>query len=80
LPHNSLLTPQAEPDCEVKSQMQPSQTERNTEQVKLDCYRQAELIIRTRLHLLQASVAETIKVISDSGPVPNIRPDPPRSP
>jgi hypothetical protein len=39
--------------------------------VRLDrernCYREAEMIVRTRLHLLQAAFADTLKAIVEPG-------------
>jgi hypothetical protein len=65
LPDQELLIPQPEPDCEFKPQPQPSQIDPNTERMKLDyerqCYRHAEIIVRRRLQLLQASVGEMLK-------------------
>jgi hypothetical protein len=61
LPDQALLIPQPEPDCEFR----PSPTDPDGNNVKLDyerqCYRQAEIIVRTRLRLLQTSVGEMIK-------------------
>ena len=60
LPEASLLSPQAEPSCEA------SGTDTNERQ-KLDyerqCYRHAEMIVRSRLQLLQESVARTISAV-----------------
>jgi hypothetical protein len=60
VPDQSLLTPQPEPDCDFK----PVESDAASH-VKLDyerqCYRQAEIIVRTRLQLLQASVGEMLK-------------------
>ena len=63
LPHHTLLAPQAEPDCESKAQAQPNQTDADAERAERDCYRQAEVLVRTRLRLLQAAFAETIKAV-----------------
>jgi hypothetical protein len=62
LPDQALLEPQPEPQCEFKAQpADPSDL--NAQRVmKLDyerqCYRHAEIIVRNRLHLLQASVGK----------------------
>ena len=60
LPEASLLSPQSEPSCEA------SGTDTNERQ-KLDyerqCYRHAEMIVRSRLQLLQDSVGRTISAV-----------------
>jgi hypothetical protein len=65
LPAMQLLTPQPEPDCK------PSDTSIDERQ-KLDyerqCYRHAEMIVRSRLQLLQGSVDETIRAVRRSEP------------
>src|SRR5712692_10219857 len=65
LPAAPLLSPQPEPSCEFET------TESNAdERQKLDyerqCYRHAEMIVRSRLQLLQGSVGETIKAVKRS--------------
>jgi hypothetical protein len=62
LPDEALLSPQPEPDCGFKI------TEPKTDDVqKLDyqrqCYRHAEMIVRSRLEQLQGSVEMTIKAV-----------------
>jgi hypothetical protein len=81
LPQHTLLVPQAEPDCEFRAQSHPRQDEPGAERAKVDyerdCYRQAELIVRTRLRLLQASFAETLKALVDHRPAaPNSKTEP----
>jgi hypothetical protein len=65
LPTASLLSPQPEPSCELETS--GSNTD---ERQKLDyerqCYRQAEMIVRSRLQLLQDSVDKTIDAIKRS--------------
>ena len=62
LPALALVTPQSEPNCEF-----PKTDSESDERQKLDyerqCYRQAEIIARTRLWVLQTSVAKTISAI-----------------
>jgi len=65
LPGRTLLNPQPEPDCELQT------TEPKTDDLrKLDyerqCYRHAEMIVRSRLQLLQGSVGKTIKAVKRS--------------
>jgi hypothetical protein len=62
LPAAPLLSPQPEPRCKFEA------TESNAdERQKLDyerqCYRHAEMIVRSRLQLLQASVDKTISAV-----------------
>jgi hypothetical protein len=61
LPREELLSPMQEPDCQFPA------TETGDERQKLDyerqCYRQAEIIARTRLRLLQNSIEKTVKAI-----------------
>jgi hypothetical protein len=77
LPEQALLTPQPEPDCEFKTQPQQSPLDPDIKYMKLDyerqCYRQAEISVRARLRLLQASVGETIKA-AILGPTADPRP------
>jgi hypothetical protein len=64
LPREDLLNPVQEPHCEFPA------TETADERQKLDyerqCYRQAEIIARTRLQLLQNSIEKTVKAIKNS--------------
>jgi len=65
LPAAPLLSPQPEPSCEFET------TESNAdERQKLDyerqCYRHAEMIVRSRLQLLQGSVDKTISAVKRS--------------
>jgi hypothetical protein len=61
LPRDDLLSPMQEPQCEFPA------TETADDRQKLDyerqCYRQAEIIARTRLQLLQNSIERTVKAI-----------------
>jgi hypothetical protein len=63
LPDKELLVPQLEPSCEAGNKFNGNQAD--AERMKLDyerqCYRQAEIIARNRLKLLQVAVGETIK-------------------
>jgi hypothetical protein len=65
LPDRTLLNPQPEPDCKFTAG--DSDADRRQ---KLDyerqCYRHAEMIVRSRLRLLQGSVGETIKAVKRS--------------
>jgi hypothetical protein len=65
VPGRELLNPQAEPDCEFKTS-DPKADERQKLDYERQCYRHAEMIVRTRLQLLQASVNETIKAVKRS--------------
>jgi len=64
LPREDLLSPMQEPDCQFPA------TETADERQKLDyerqCYRQAEIIARTRLRLLQDSIENTVKAIKSA--------------
>jgi hypothetical protein len=53
-----LLNPPAAPDCEFKTSDDPKADERQKLDYERQCYRHAEMIVRSRLHLLQASVAD----------------------
>ena len=63
-PDQSLLEPQPGPDCAFKGPLSNPSTAEET-RMKLDyeqqCYRQSEIIVRTRLGQLQKSVEEAIK-------------------
>lgn len=65
LPDRALLVPQPEPDCELKTQTHLNSPGPDTEHMTLEyereCYREAEIIVRSRLRQLQVSVGETIK-------------------
>src|SRR5262249_31155558 len=56
LPALALLAPQSEPDCEFTT-TDPNSDERQKLDYERQCYRQAEMIVRARLRLLQRSVA-----------------------
>jgi len=62
MPSQALLKPQPEPDCTF-----PATDTAADERQKLDyerqCYRHAEMIARTRLQLLQESVAKTTAAV-----------------
>ena len=60
VPGRELLNRQAEPDCEFKT-TDPKADERQKLDYERQCYRHAEMIVRSRLQLLQGSVDETIK-------------------
>jgi hypothetical protein len=66
LPDQSLLEPPAEPDCKFKDAVSNPITAEQM-RMKLDyeqqCYRQAEEIVRARLHQLQDSVRKTIRAV-----------------
>jgi hypothetical protein len=65
LPKQELLRPQPEPDCTF-----PATDTAADERQKLDyerqCYRHAEMIARTRLQLLQDSVAKTFTAVKST--------------
>jgi hypothetical protein len=62
LPGRALLSPPAEPDCEFKA-TDPKTDERMKLDYERQCYRHAEMIVRSRLELLQSSVDKTIKAV-----------------
>ena len=66
-PAQSLLEPQSPPDCAFKGPLSNPPTVEET-RMKLDyeqqCYRQSEMIVRTRLQQLQNSVEEASKLTS----------------
>jgi hypothetical protein len=64
IPEASLLTPQSEPSC---APADTSADERQKLDYERQCYRHAEIIVRSRLHLLQDSVDETIGALRRSG-------------
>src|SRR5271166_213016 len=59
LPAEPLLSPQPEPSCEVES----NADERQKLDYERQCYRHAEMIVRSRLQLLQSSVDKTISAV-----------------
>src|SRR5713226_82753 len=62
LPGRTLLNPQPEPDCELKA-TEPATDDLTKLEYERHCYRHAEMIVRSRLQLLQGSVGKTIKAI-----------------
>jgi hypothetical protein len=72
VPDTALLEPQPAPKCEARRQQDGTTGEASGDagaQARLDyerqCYRHAELIVRNRLHKLQASVQKTVKAIKE---------------
>jgi hypothetical protein len=63
LPAASLLSPQPEPSCEITD---TNADERQKLDYERQCYRQAEMIVRSRLQLLQESVDKTISAVKRS--------------
>ena len=66
-PDQSLLKPQPPPDCAFKEPLSNPPTPEET-RMKLDyeeqCYRQSEMIVRTRLEQLQKSIGKATKPTS----------------
>src|SRR5712692_5794538 len=65
LPGRTLLNPQPEPDCEIKT-TEPETDDLTKREYEGYCYRHAEMIVRSRLQLLQRSVDKTIKAVNRS--------------
>jgi len=65
LPGRTLLNPQPEPDCEIKT-TEPETDDLTKREYEGYCYRHAEMIVRSRLQLLQRSVDKTIKAVKRS--------------
>jgi len=65
LPAAPLLSPQPEPSCELET-TGSSGDDRQKLDYERQCYRQAEMIVRSRLQLLQDSVDKTIDAIKRS--------------
>jgi hypothetical protein len=69
LPGRALLRAQPEPDCEFQligfgdTWLDADDAARKKLDYELQCYRRAEIIVRSRLRQLQASVGDTIKAI-----------------
>jgi len=63
VPAASLLTPQPEPSCEIGD---INADERQKLDYERQCYRHAEMIVRSRLHVLQGAVEKTISAIKRS--------------
>ena len=59
------LNPQPEPDCEIKT-TEPETDDLTKREYEGYCYRHAEMIVRSRLQLLQRSVDKTIKAVKRS--------------
>jgi hypothetical protein len=60
LPEAVLLSPQSEPGCEASG---ADTDERQKLDYERQCYRHAEMIVRSRLQLLQDSVGRTISAV-----------------
>jgi hypothetical protein len=70
LPATPLLNPQPEPSCELET-TESSTDERQKLDYERQCYRHAEMIVRSRLQFLQESVDKTISAIKrTSRPLP----------
>jgi len=67
VPGRELLNPQTEPDCEFKTD-DPKADERQKLDYERQCYRHAEMIVRSRLQLLQGSVEGAIKAVKSRAP------------
>jgi hypothetical protein len=65
LPATLLLSPQLEPDCEFET-IDFNADERQKLDYERQCYRHAEIIVRSRLQLLQDSVDRTINAVKHS--------------
>ena len=65
LPAAPLLSPQPEPSCEFET-TGSNAGERQKLDYERQCYRHAEMIVRSRLQLLQGSVEETISLVNRS--------------
>src|SRR5262249_6513800 len=63
VPAASLLSPQPEPSCEISD---INADERQKLDYERQCYRHAEMIVRSRLHALQGAVDKTISAIKRS--------------
>jgi hypothetical protein len=63
-----LLSPQPEPNCEAET-TGSSADERQKLEYERQCYRHAEMIVRSRLQLLQGSVDKTISA-NRGAPIP----------
>src|SRR5262245_41186671 len=61
IPARALMMSPPEPDCQLKD---PNADERQRLDYERQCYRQAEIIARDRLRLLQASVRRTARAIN----------------
>jgi hypothetical protein len=60
MPVRELLVAPEEPDCELKD---PNADERQKLDYERQCYRHAEMIVRERMRLLQASVRRLAKAV-----------------
>jgi hypothetical protein len=69
VPGAGLLEPQPEPDCLFPVEVDPKSD--TADRAKLDyerlCYKHAEIVVRSRLLLLQDSVSQTIKTLNSLG-------------
>ena len=63
IPEQALLAPQPEPDCEFKT-TDANANERQKLDYERQCYRHAEMIVRSRLQLLQDSIERRTAVES----------------
>jgi hypothetical protein len=65
LPDPTLLVRQPEPPCEVRlpGTLKADEAQRIRTDYEHDCFKHAEIVVRTRLHRLQDSVVETINAV-----------------
>jgi hypothetical protein len=70
LPDATLLVRQPEPPCEVRlpGTLKADEAQRIRTDYEHDCYKHAEIVVRTRLHRLQDSVVETINAVKSREP------------
>jgi hypothetical protein len=66
LPEAPLRSPQPEPSCEFETDASSNADEHQKLDYERQCYRHAEMIVRSRLQLLQDSVEKTISAIQRS--------------
>lgn len=66
LPSRTLLTPQAQPNCEYRHALGGDDAARAKLDYERQCYRHYEMIARHRLVLLQVSVEKTIRAVKQA--------------
>ena len=76
VPSAALLEPQPEPACLFPVEVDPKSDSADRAKLEYErlCYKHAEIVVRSRLQLLQDSVSDTIKALSKVGPDSNLVP------
>jgi hypothetical protein len=76
LPSAELLAPQREPDCEISAadRLLGAVPETTRLIYERQCYKNAETVVRSKLQLLQDTMASTLKALNDAGASRTLQP------